>query len=143
MTPEEQREFLKNNRLVIVGIPRKDGAPHMSPVYYVMDGDDILISTTASRFKAKAIHRNPAVSLCILGEQLPFPYLTIYGRGVIEEQGAVEAMMKIGARITGSPVPESARPAVEKRAKDEGRIVLRVTPERTSHMTPYNIPKQL
>ena len=143
MTPEEQKEFLKNHRLVIVGVARKDGPPHMSPVYYVMDGDDILISTTESRIKTKAIRRNPAVSLCILGEQMPFPYLTVYGRGVIEQQGAVELMMKIGARITGSPVPESARPAVEKRAKDEGRVVLRVTPERTSHMTPYNIPKQL
>jgi PPOX class probable F420-dependent enzyme len=142
MTPEEEREFLKSNRLVIVGIPRKDGAPHMSPVYYVMDGDDILISTTASRFKAKAIRRNPAISLCILGEQPPFPYLTVYGRGVIEEQGVVEAMMKIGERMTGNAIPAGARPAVEQRAKDEGRVVLRVTPDRSSHTTPYNVPKK-
>ena len=128
MTPEEQSDFLRNNRLVIVGIPRKNRAPHMSPVYYVMDGDDIIISTTASRWKAKAIRRNPAVSLCIIGEQQPFPYLTIDGRGVIEEQGAVETMMKVGARMTGNPIPEAARPAIEQRAKDEGRVVLRVTP---------------
>ena len=129
MTPEEQKAFLNDNRLVIVGIPRKSGGPHMSPVYYVIDGDDILISTTASRFKAKAIRRNPAVSLCILGEKPPFPYLLVYGTGRIEDGGAAAAMRRIGERMTGNPIPEAAMPQLEERAKNEGRVVLRVTPE--------------
>ncbi|MEX2247921.1 MAG: pyridoxamine 5'-phosphate oxidase family protein [Dehalococcoidia bacterium] len=129
MTPEEQREFLTSNRLAIVGLPRRSGPPHMSPVYYIMDGDDVLISTTASRFKAKAVRRNPSVSLCIIGEQPPFPYLLLYGSGSIEDEGAVDAMMKIGEKMTGDPIPESARPAVEERARKEGRVVLRVHPD--------------
>jgi PPOX class probable F420-dependent enzyme len=139
---DEQREFLKNNRLVIVGIGRKAGAPQMSPVYYAMDGDDIIISTTASRFKAKAIRRTPDVSLCVMAEQPPFPYLLVYGNGTIEEQGAADAMMKIGERMTGNPVPEAARPAVEKRAKDEGRVVLRVRPESFRSVLPLTQPKK-
>lgn len=129
MTPEERKKFLAEHRLCVVGYARKSGPPAMTPVYYVMDGDDIIISTTRSRAKANAIRRNPQVSVCVLGEAAPFPYLTVYGRGRIEDGGAVEAMMKIGERMTGSPVPEAARPAVEKRAQDEGRVVLRVTPE--------------
>jgi hypothetical protein len=38
-------------------------------------------------------------------------------------------MMVIGGRMAGSPIPESARPAIEERAKREGRVVLRVRPE--------------
>jgi PPOX class probable F420-dependent enzyme len=94
-----------------------------------MDGGDIIISTTRSRAKAKAVRRNPQVTVCVLGEAQPFPYLSVYGRARIEDEGAVEAMMKIGERMTGNPVPDAARPAVEKRAADEGRVVLRVTPE--------------
>jgi hypothetical protein len=101
----------------------------MTPVYYVMDGDDIIISTTRSRAKAKVIKRDAMVTICVLGEAQPFPYLTVYGRGRIEDAGAVEAMMRIGERMAGNAIPEAARPAVEKRAKDEGRVVLRVTPE--------------
>ena len=56
-TPEQQA-FLEGHRLVIVGIGRKAGPPHMSPVYYVMDGADVIISTTASRFKARADSRS-------------------------------------------------------------------------------------
>src|SRR5262245_29906068 len=117
MTSEEQREFLKANRLCVIGIPRAGGAPQMSPVDYAMDGDDLLISTTASRWKAKAVRRNPAISICVLGEKQPFPYLLVYGRAVIEGEGAVDAMMKIGAKMSGNPVPETARPAVEERAQ--------------------------
>jgi PPOX class probable F420-dependent enzyme len=129
MTPEERSKFLADHRLCVVGFARRSGPPSLSPVYYAMDGDDLLISTTASGAKAKAIRRNPQVSVCVLGEAMPFPYLTVYGKGRIEETGVVETMMKVGERMTGNPIPESARPAVEKRARDEGRVVLRVTPE--------------
>jgi PPOX class probable F420-dependent enzyme len=139
---DEQRAFLNNNRLVIVGIGRKAGAPQMSPVYYAMDGDDIIISTTASRFKAKAIRRNPDVSLCVMAEQPPFPYLLVYGKGTIEERGAADVMMKVGERMTGNPVPEAARPAVEQRAKDEGRVVLRVRAEGFRSVLPLSQPKK-
>ena len=129
MTPQERAAFLKEHRLAIVGVERKSAPPQLSPVYYTLDGDDLLISTTATRAKAKSIRRNPRLSVCVLGEQPPFPYLTVYGRGRIEVDGAVDLMMAIGEKMTGNPVPESRRPAVEERAKKEQRLVLRVTPE--------------
>jgi PPOX class probable F420-dependent enzyme len=129
MIPEQYRAFLEQNRLAIVGVERPEGAPHLTPVYYVLDGDDLLVSTTASRYKAKAARRGRRVALCVIGEQPPFPYVTVTGPATVEEEGAVEAMLRIGERMTGNPIPESARPAVEQRAKDEGRVVLRVRPE--------------
>ena len=129
MTPEERKAFLKEHRLAIVGAERKDAPPQLSPVYYVMDGDDLLISTTATRAKAKVIRRNSRVSVCVLAEQQPFPYLTVYGRGRIETEGVVDVMMAVGGAMAGNPLPESMRPAIEERAKKEQRVVLRVTPE--------------
>ncbi len=129
MTPEERKAFLSSHRLCIVGFEREGGPPSLSPVYYAMDGDDLIISTTATRAKARAVRRNPAVSVCVLGEEQPFPYLTVFGRGRIEEEDAVGVMMRIGEAMTGNPVPESMRPALEERARKEQRVVLRVTPE--------------
>jgi PPOX class probable F420-dependent enzyme len=129
MTPDERAKFLAEHRLCIVGYARRDGPPAMTPVYYAVDGDEIIISTTRSRAKAKAIARDGHVSVCIIGEAPPFPYLTIYGRGRIEDAGAVDTMMKVGEKMTGNPIPDAARPELEKRAQDEGRVVLRVTPE--------------
>ena len=45
------------------GFGRKNDGPAMSIVYYVLDGDDILVSTMSARGKAKAVARNPKVSL--------------------------------------------------------------------------------
>lgn len=129
MTSEERKKFLREHRLAVVGIIRKDGQPGLSPVYYVMDGDDLLISTTATRAKAKALRHDPRVTVCVLGEEPPFPYLTVHGRGAIEVEGAVDVMMLIGEAMSGSPLPESARPALEERARKEQRVVLRVAPE--------------
>ena len=129
MTPEERKAFLSEHRLAIVGAERKDAPPQLSPVYYVMDGDDLLISTTATRAKAKVIRRNSPVSVCVLGEQPPFPYLTVYGRGRIETEGVVDVMMAVGGAMAGNPLPESMRPAIEQRAEKEQRVVLRVTPQ--------------
>jgi PPOX class probable F420-dependent enzyme len=142
MMTEEQRDFLQAHRLCVVGVNRKVGPPHLSPVYYALDGDDILISTTHSRFKARAIKRNPEVSICVLAEELPFPYLLIYGTGAIEDAGAPDVMMKIGERMTGHLIPEAARPAIEQRAKDEGRLVLRVTPLEFRSTLPLAPPRK-
>jgi PPOX class probable F420-dependent enzyme len=132
----DQRDFIERHRLVIVGVGRAKGGPHMSPVYYVMDGDDFLISTTKTRYKTKAIENSPEVSLCIVDEGQPHPYLLIYGTGRIEEEAAVDVMMKVAGVISGTPLPEAARPAIEKRAEDEGRVVLRVTPRRYTSTMP-------
>ena len=129
MTSEERREFLAQHRLAIVAAVRADGRPQLSPVYYAMDGDDLLISTTATRAKAKVVRRDSRVSVCVIGEQPPFPYLTVYGRGRIGEDGAVNVMMAVGGKLTGRVLPESSRPALEERARSEQRVVLRVTPE--------------
>ncbi len=125
---DEQREFLKSHRLCVFAFNRRNGPPSLSPVYYFMDGDEIVISTTASRVKAKAVRRNPEVSLCVLDEKMPFPYLTVYGHARIEEGDAAGVMKRIGEAMTGSPISEAALPTFEQRAKDEGRVVLRVKP---------------
>lgn len=138
---DEQLEFLRTSRLLIMGIGRGERAPHMSPVYYVLDGADIVISTMASRYKAKAVRRGAPVSLCVIGEQPPFPYLMIEGDARIVDEGAAEAMMKIGERMTGNPIPDAAKPVIEKRAQDEGRVVLRVTPTRYRSTMPLSQKK--
>ena len=125
---DEQRKFLESHRLCVFGFNRRSGPPSLSPVYYFMDGDEIVISTTDSRVKAKAVQRNPEVSVCVLDEKMPFAYLTVYGHARIEEEGAVDVMRRIGEVMTGNPVPEAMLPALEKRAQDEGRVVICVKP---------------
>jgi PPOX class probable F420-dependent enzyme len=136
---EERRAFVRSNRTCIFGYERKSGPPSMSVVYYVMDGDDLLISTMADRAKAKAVQRNPEVSLCILTETWPFTYLLLYGRARVEREGVVDLMLRIGELMSGEKIPDAARPAVEAMAERERRVLVRVTPVATFETPPKHL----
>jgi PPOX class probable F420-dependent enzyme len=128
-TDEERRDFLQNHRLALLGTLGASGRAQLSPVYYLFDGQQIVVSTTASRVKAKNVRRDGRVTLCALAEEPPFAYLTVYGRGEIVEENVVETMMAIGERMLGRPLGEEQRPAIEERARREGRVVLQITPQ--------------
>src|SRR2546421_11835070 len=77
LNASERREFVRTHRTAVFGYQRKADGPAMSIVYYVMDGDDILVSTMRARGKAGAVRRNPKGSLCILDEQWPPTYVAV------------------------------------------------------------------
>lgn len=138
MNQGERRQFVRDHRTAIFGYQRKDHGPAMSAVYYVMEGDDVLVSTMAARGKAKAVRRNPKVSLCVLDEKWPPTYLVVYCDATVEtdEDSVVDLMMRIAGLMAGSEMPESVRPMVAQGAKQEDRVVLRLKPYATFFTPP-------
>ena len=135
MLSDQQKEFLNENRFCVVSYGRKSGPPAMSPVYYVLDGDDILISTQTTKDKGKVFANERDISLCILAETHPTPrYLTIYGKAKTEPEGAADLLVQVVGKAQGNPLPDAMRPAMEAKAQSEGRVVLRVRPEKTVGM---------
>jgi hypothetical protein len=113
----------------------------MSIVYYVMDGDDILVSTMAARGKASAVRRDSKVSLCVLDEQWPPTYIVVYCDAKVEteEAAVVDLMMRIAGLMAGNPMPEAVRPMVAEGARREGRVVLRLRPYATFYTPPRHV----
>ena len=58
MNAEERRDFVREHRTCVFGYARRAGPPSMSIVYYVVEDDEILVSTMADRAKAHAVARN-------------------------------------------------------------------------------------
>jgi PPOX class probable F420-dependent enzyme len=141
MDREERREFVRKHRTAVFGYGRKSDGPAQSIVYYVMDGDDVLVSTMGARAKAKAVERLGKVSLCVLDEQWPPTYLVVYGNATVEREpkAVSDLMMRIAGVMAGKEMPESVRPMVEEGARREGRVVLRITPYATFHSPPKHV----
>jgi PPOX class probable F420-dependent enzyme len=142
MTPEERRAFVRDHRTAIFGYNRVADGPAMSIVYYVLDADDtILVSTMQERAKARAVARNPNVSMCVLDEQWPPTYLQVYCRAEIDTDAerTVDLMMAIGAVMAGRPLDASVRPMVAQGAEKEGRVVLRLRPYATFETPPRHV----
>ena len=141
MDTSERREFVKSHRTAVFGYQRKAHGPAMSIVYYVMEGDDILVSTMVARGKTGAVRRDPKVSLCVLDEKWPPTYVVVYCDAKVEteETAVVDLMMRIAGVMAGNPMPEAVRPMVAEGARREARVVLRLRPYATFYTPPRHV----
>jgi pyridoxamine 5'-phosphate oxidase-like protein len=141
VTPEERRRFVLDHRTAIFGYSRAEHGPAMSIVFYSADPAEIVVSTMAERAKAKAVARNPKVSLCVLDEQWPPSYLQVYCDAVIDTDfdSVVDVMMRIAGVMAGAPISEDVRPMVEEGARAEKRVAVRLSPYATFYTPPRHV----
>lgn len=141
MNREERKAFVKQHRTAVFGYGRKQDGPAQSIVYYVTDGDELLVSTMGARAKAKAVERLGQVSLCVLDEQWPPTYVVVYCDAKIEREpkAVTDLMMRIAGVMAGKQMPESVRPMVEQGAQKEGRVVVRLAPYATFCTPPRHV----
>jgi PPOX class probable F420-dependent enzyme len=138
MDREERKQFVRSHRTCVFGYGRKHDGPSMSVVYYLVDGpDDLLISTMEERGKARAVKRNPKVSICVLDEKWPPTYLQVYCDARIDAtmgsdpEHVIDSLMRLYALMADKPMPESARPNAAETARREKRLILRLRPYAT------------
>ena len=141
MTPAARRKFVREHRTAIFGYGRKNDGPAMTVLYYIMDGDDLLISTMLARGKAKAVQRNPKVSLCVLDENWPPTYITLFCHATIDAtvssdpDAVADLLLRVLELMAGRELDPSARAHAREMAIKEDRVVLRLKPY-ASFMTP-------
>ena len=127
MTPEEVRAFLlEGTRTAKLAVVRKDGRPHVSPVWFVLDGDDLLFTTGAKTVKGHALRRDGRVMLCIDDDRPPYAFVRVEGRAQTSED--LEEVRRwataIGARYMGAARAEE----FGRRNAVPGELVVRLRP---------------
>ena len=146
-TVAQRRDFVAGNHTCVVGYTRNAAPPSMSIVHYVMDDDRVVFLTMTARQKAKAVQRLGELSLCILAateDALAWPpeYLVLDGDAeVVDDMDYVVSIaMRVGAIMTGSPIPEEAEPMVRDMMVREDRVAIVLSP-RTSFHSPSVHPE--
>jgi PPOX class probable F420-dependent enzyme len=76
---DEQRTFLEAKHMAVLGTTRASGAPHLTVMWYLLDGDDILFNTAAGRNKESNLERDPRASLLVYADD-GYSYIRIDGR---------------------------------------------------------------
>ena len=127
MTEAETREFLltgtRTGKLAWVS---QTGAPHVAPIWFVLDGDDIIFNTHSDSGKGKALKREGRASLVVDLEAPPFAFVKVDGTVTFEDDlDRVRAVAtEIGARYMGE---DRAREFGERNGVP-GELVVRLTP---------------
>jgi PPOX class probable F420-dependent enzyme len=129
MTPEARRAFLTSaTRTAILATTRADGRPHAVPVCFVLEGDDVLFVTNETTAKARALQRDPRVTLVVDDETPPFAFVMIEGTAEVSRSpDDIEPVAsKIGERYDG---PDGVEEFV-RFAKEILGLLVRVRPTR-------------
>src|SRR4051812_50216721 len=80
MTDEEWHTFvMEGTRTAKVATARKDGRPHVVPVWFVLDEEDVVFTTGASSVKGQALRRDRYACLCVADQAPPFSFVMVEG----------------------------------------------------------------
>jgi PPOX class probable F420-dependent enzyme len=125
---KRQRTFLEKARIGRLATIRRDGTPHIAPVWFMVEGDAVLILTDRGSQKHRNIERDPRVEFCIDDEQAPYHTVIVRGRVTVEEPRGPAWRFSLAVHYLG---PEGGRRYVESTpAGDE--VLLRIQAERVS-----------
>jgi PPOX class probable F420-dependent enzyme len=80
LTPA-QRAFLEEKRFAVVGTKNPDGSPHLAVMWYLLDGDDIVVNSAQGRIKDRNLAADPRMSVLV---EDGYRWIRIDGRAKIE-----------------------------------------------------------
>lgn len=84
MTAAERREFLlAGTRTAVLATTSADGAPHAAPIWFLLDGDDVVFTTWHASAKGRNLHRDPRACLVVDDPHPPYSFVHLRGRVAI------------------------------------------------------------
>lgn len=134
----EVEEFLDTERVGALATVSEAGRPRQSVVYFVREGEQLLVSTEAGRWKARDVERTGWASLCVHGSSQPFPSATLAGPAEIRTDGIGPGTAAVMGRILGSDEPPEAQS--DEALAAVGRVLLVITIERVGPVTYLDAP---
>jgi len=135
MTPEEQQAFLRSRKTITLSTIDGRGYPHSVAMWYVTEGNDVLMTTFAKSQKAVNVRRNPKVAVMAESGET---YETLKGvliRGkaelIADLERCVDVLVRVNEKMMGMPLAPAAVDMLRK-GQATKRVVIKVTPEHVS-----------
>ncbi len=133
MTDAQWREFVTTGtRTGKLSTVTAGGAPHVAPVWFLLDGDDVVFNTGEGTVKGRNLTRDGRAALCVDDDRPPFSFVVLRGRAeVVEDLDQVrEWATRIAGRYMG---PQRAREFGERNGVP-GELLVRLRIEKVTAM---------
>ncbi|MFC6014252.1 PPOX class F420-dependent oxidoreductase [Nocardia lasii] len=127
LTDPRVREFLSHGtRTGKVAFVAGDGRALVTPVWFVLEGDEVVFNTGKDTAKGRAFARDPRVAMCVDLEEPPYGLVQVQGTVTLSEDldELVRTATVIAARYMGRDKAEE----FGKRNGVPGEMVVRVRP---------------
>jgi PPOX class probable F420-dependent enzyme len=99
---DEQRRFLEAKHFSVLGTTSASGSPHLTIMWYLLDGHEIVFNTAAGRKKESNLARDPRVSLLVYGDD-GYTYLRVDGavRTITDRETTQNDIRRLASRYYG------------------------------------------
>ncbi|TDU05199.1 hypothetical protein EDD99_3703 [Streptomyces sp. 846.5] len=129
MTEPQWRAFLsEGTRTGKLATTRADGRPHLAPIWFLLDGDDLVFNTNRDTVKGRTLARDGRVALCVDDDRPPFSFAIAEGRAVLSEDLA--EVKHWATRIAARYMGEEQAEAYGERNGVPGELLVRVRIEK-------------
>ncbi len=127
MSDPERRAFLMTGtRTAKLAVTRRNGAPHVVPIWFVLDGDDVVFTTGENTVKGKAIRRDGRVALCVDDDNPPFSFVSIEGTTTVSRDS--DELLKWATRLGGRYMGAEQAEEFGRRNAVPEELLVRMTP---------------
>ncbi|GAA4953923.1 PPOX class F420-dependent oxidoreductase [Actinoplanes utahensis] len=134
MSDTEVRAFLTaGTRTGKLATVRADGSPHVVPIWFVLDGDDLVFNTGADTVKGRALARDGRAVVCADQETAPYAYVTVRGTATLSTDLA--EMRTWATKIAGRYMGPERADEYGARNAVEGELLVRLRMEKVTGFT--------
>lgn len=102
LSQQETAALLQEPHISIICTLRADGTPHMTPVWHLVDGDQIVVAVEATSVKARNVRSDPNVALCVAVNETPQRWLQVNGTAVLTEEGVPAIVRALSRHYLGA-----------------------------------------
>ncbi|MEV5437656.1 PPOX class F420-dependent oxidoreductase [Streptomyces sp. NPDC052682] len=126
MTEAQWREFVSyGTRTGKLATVRADGSPHVTPVWFLLDGDEVVFNTGERSVKGRNLARDGRVALCVDDDRPPFDFVILRGRARISQD--LDEVRHWATRIAARYMGEDRAEEFGARNGVPGEVLVRVT----------------
>jgi PPOX class probable F420-dependent enzyme len=118
--------MLEKPRTGKIATVRPDGRPHVAPIWFTLDGDQLLFTTWHTTAKAANLRHNPFISLVVDDEAPPFAFVKYDGIASISDD--LDELFHWAKIIAGRYMGTNLGDTYGRRNAVEGELLLRVVP---------------
>lgn len=129
MTDEQAMAFLAHGtRTGKVATTRADGRPHVAPIWFIVDGDDVVFMTGADTLKGKTLRRDPRAALVVDLEEPPYAFVVV--EGTVSLSADLEEMLPLSIAIAKRYVAADQAEGFGRRNAVDGELLVRLHPDK-------------
>ena len=129
MTPDEIRAFLSHGtRTAKLATSGPGGQPHVMPVWFVLDGEELVFTTWGDSVKGRNLRRNARAAVIVDEEVTPYAFVHIRGHVKLSED--LEELLRFATAIGGRYMGADRAGEFGRRNAVPGELLVRLRPER-------------